>query len=85
MIGKIYKLLETTSTEHHVLDNDFQVVATLNKFSTFVVLEHLGDFLTEGLTTTSTKIIVKLKILTADGKIGYSTFWENEIEPAKSP
>jgi hypothetical protein len=84
MIGKIYELVGSP-TEHHVLDDNFQVIATLKQFSTFVVLEYLGDFLVEGLTTSSTKtkIILKMKILTNDGKIGYSTFWENEIQPAK--
>lgn len=86
MIGKIYELVKT-SNEHHVLDKDFKVITTLRGLSTFVVLEHLGDFLVEGLTASSAKSknILKLKILTNDGKIGFSTFWESEIQPAKTP
>lgn len=87
MIGKIYEVIQNKLINHNVYDESFKLLATLECGSTFVPLEVLEDFNpnVEHVSSKYTSQILKLKILTNDGKIGYTVFWEEEIQPAKTP
>jgi hypothetical protein len=76
-VGKIYEVTHPLVVETVVFDANFEEVARLELGETFVVLEFLGINHYEVYRPDE---IVKMKILTTSGKIGFCSFWASEIK-----
>lgn len=84
-IGKIYQLTKPRIVETIVFDENFIVIAYISYGSTFIPIECLGeypakDYVKYLAAPAPNGKIYKLKILTSDGKVGYSAFWDDEIK-----
>ena len=76
-------VLPVISMGFAVFDEKLEIIATIKNDETFVALET-----SEGIGM-SPEIFLgatlhKLQILTTDGKIGYTSFWYDEIELVKT-
>lgn len=80
MIGKMYELVKARMTETMVFDENFKVIDSMKQGDSFVVIEYLSNHDIDQYGR-----IHKLKLLTPKGRTGYSTFWDDEIELAKTP
>jgi len=83
LAGKMYRFCKKLFAETAVFDEKLEIIATIKNDETFVALET-----SEGIGMNPEIFlggsIHKLKILTTDGKIGYTSFWYDEIELVKT-
>lgn len=77
MIGKMYEIVKVRMVETLVFDESFSAVDTLKCGNIFVVLERLGEYTAD---ENDKKKIYKFKILTPTGVVGFSSFWQDEIQ-----
>ncbi len=79
----MYELAKARMIETMVFDESFKVIDSMKQGDFFVVIEHLSAPVVDQYDRIHK--IHKLKLLTPKGRTGYSTFWDDEIKPAKTP
>jgi len=88
-IGKLYEVCANRIVAAVAFNEKLEVICTLEEGATFIPIESISmddTWASESWSDFSkdNNNLVKLKILTSDGKIGYCSFWCYEIKLVKN-